>query len=208
MALKNNHFLCIKRFVLLCFLSILLTNCAFPAYTFENKGQTVGVDFRTGNWLLNYVEAPIGIEEKMNQQAFDDFHSILKTRLSRIQDKKSLLIKREIPFNPSKIELENIKKGTDFDYFINLKASNLKKDFEMFSVGNRKNLPQEKNSNEIILEIYDLNQLDIIYSQKVIASAELDENNQGDVHFAMPSNNMILKGYKKLFKKLKKKSLQ
>jgi hypothetical protein len=197
-----------KGLVLLCFMSILLTNCAFPGYTFENKGQTVGVDFRTGNWLLNHVDAPTGIEEKINQQVYDDFHSILKSRLSRIQDKKSLLIKREIPFNPSKIELENLKKGTGFDYFINLKAANLKKDFELFSIGNRKNTPQEKNSNEIVLEIYDLNQLDIIYSQKVIASADLDENNKGDVHFAIPSNNMIMKGYKKLFKKLKKKSLQ
>jgi hypothetical protein len=197
-----------KKIFLLCFLAGLLMQCAFPGYTFENKGQTVGVDFRTGTWLLNHVDAPMGIEEKINKQAFEDFHSILKGRLSRIQDKKSLLIKQNIPFNPSKIELENLKKGTDFDYFINLKAANVKKDFELFSLGNRKNTPQEKNSNEIVLEIYDLNQLDIIYSQKVIASAELDENNQGDVHFAMPSNNMILKGYKKLFKKLKKKSLQ
>lgn len=197
-----------KKIALLLLTAFMVWSCAFTGYTFENKGQTSGVDFRNGSWLLNHIEAPEGVEEKINKKAFEDFQSILKERIHKIQDKKGLLIKNEIPFNPSKTEMENLKKGTGFDYLINLKAKNTKKDFDMIALGNFKNSTQARNIHEIVLEIYDLNNQEIIYVQKVVASSELNENNRGDVHFSMPSNLMVMKGYKKLFKKLKKKSIK
>ena len=101
-----------------------------------------------------------------------------------------------------------MKIGTNFDYIINLKASNLKQDFDSVSLTNHKFQNGEINSNEVIIEIYDLSLLEIIYNQKVIGSASIPENSSSDVHFSKSSNSLILGAYKKLMKELKNKSIK
>jgi hypothetical protein len=58
-----------------------------------------------------------------------------------------------------------LKKRTDFDYFINNKANDIKKqlgsvDFQIIILKYR-----GINESELILEVYDLNTSEIIYSQ-------------------------------------------
>uniref|UniRef100_UPI00404A14FC hypothetical protein n=1 Tax=Flavobacterium sp. TaxID=239 RepID=UPI00404A14FC len=197
-----------KKVVFLTLLSFLLTGCVSTNYVFKNKTQQIGVDFRNGKWLLNEVDAPYNIEKKLNETAIEDFKILTEDKVTAISQAKDILIKRKVLLNPNKNDLKDLKTGTNYDYFINIKAKNLKNEIGIVSLTNHKYLNNETNSNEVVLEIYDLNNLEIIYSQKVIASSRIPENSTSDVHFSNTSNGMLTKAYKKIIKDLSKKSIK
>ena len=193
-------------FTIVCLFS--LYSCSVPNYYVENKTQNFGVDFSTGRWLLNKIEAPLRVEDKLKENVQHDFKSLLGERLVYIEDSNGLLLPKKIPLQPTKELLKELKVGTNFDYIINIKTANLANDFDSISLTNHKFQKGELNSNEVILEIYDLSLLDIIYSQRVIGSASIPENSSSDVHFSKSSNSLILGAYKKLMKELKQKSIK
>ncbi len=197
-----------KKNVLLIIVTFLFIGCVSTNYIFEDKTQRTGVDFRNGKWLLNEVEAPSNIESKLNEAATKDFKEFLNDRLTHISNAKGILIKRKTSLNPNKNDLKELKIGTGFDYFINIKANYLKNEIGIISLTNHNHISNEKTTNDVVLEIYDLNSLEIIYSQKVIATTKIPENTKSDVHFSNSSNGMITKAYKKLIKDLSKKSIK
>lgn len=197
-----------KRFLSLLVFLFSLYSCSVPNYYVENKTQDFGVDFTNGKWMLNKIDAPLQVEDKLKENALHDFKALLGDRLIAIEDVQGQLLPKKIPLQPTKETLKELKIGTNFDYIINLKASNLKQDFDSVSLTNYKFQNGEINSNEVILEIYDLSLLEIIYSQKVIGSASIPEKSSSDVHFSKSSNSLILGAYKKLMKELKNKSIK
>lgn len=197
-----------KQFLIIALLAISFQSCSLPNYYFENNTQNFGVDFTNGKWLLNKIDAPLWVEDRLKEQVYDDFTALLGNRLLKIEDAKELLLPKKISLQPNKKELKELKIGTNLDFIINIKASNLENDFNGISLTNHKFQKGETNSNEVILEIYDLSLLEIIYSQKVIGSASISENSSSDVNFSKSSNSLILGAYKKLMKDLKKKSIK
>lgn len=197
-----------KRFFLLLLLAFSLHSCSVPNYYMVNQSQHFGVDFTNGKWLLNKIDAPLNVQDKFKEKVYDDFNALLGDRLLKIEEAKGLLLPKKIPLQPTKEVVKELKIGTNFDYIINIKAATLENDFDGISISNRKFRNNETNSNEVILEIYDLSLLQIIYSQKVIGSASIPENSSSDVHFSKSSNSLILGAYKKLMKELKKKSIK
>lgn len=197
-----------KQFLIITLLAISLQSCSLPNYYFENNTQNFGVDFTSGKWLLNKIDAPLWVEDRLKEQVYDDYSALLGNRLLKIEDAKGLLLPKKIPLQPNKQELKELKIGTNLDFIINIKASNLENDFNGISLTNHKFQKGETNSNEVILEIYDLSLLEIIYSQKVVGSASIPENSSSDVNFSKSSNSLILGAYKKLMKDLKKKSIK
>ena len=103
--------------------------------------------------------------------------------------------------------MQNIYKGTNHDYFINIKAIVLKNDFNSVDFTNH-NFRSDNNtkSSEIIIEIYDLKNADIIYSQKIVASAIQSARNE-DITITKAQNTMIVGAYKKLIKDINRRSL-
>jgi hypothetical protein len=193
-------------FFIIC--SLLTVSCVTTDYVFENTTQTTGVDFTKGKWLLHTIEAPYEIEEQLNKLSFEDFTDILNDRIVSSNDAKKILLPRAVRLSPSKNELKNLKLGTDFDYFINIKAKNIINDLNSISLTNHNYRNNETTKNEVVLEIYDLNNATIIYTQKVIASIKIPEESNSDVHFSKSSNAMIIRAYKKLMKDLNKKSIK
>ena len=198
-----------KKIIFLFFFITFLFSCSSTNYVFKNKAQATGVDFRTGKWLLNEIDAPYSLEKKLNDQVFEDFQLLLNERVTKVSNAKGLLLVRNILMQPNKNTLKDIKTGTNFDYFINIKAKNNKNDLNSMSVTNHRYRDNnETNNNEVELEIYDLNTLEIIFSQKVVASTGISEGSNSDVHFSKTSNTILLKAYKKLNKKLLKTSIK
>lgn len=197
-----------RIFILFIVSSVLLCSCSFPHYYFENNAQNYGVDFTKGKWLLNKVDAPLRTEEKLKKSVQENFSALLGKRLINIEDAQGLLLPKKIPLQPSKEQLKELKIGTNFDFIINVKAVQLESDFNGVSLTNHKFQKGETNSNEVVLEIYDLSLLEIIYSQKVIGSASIPENSSSDVNFSKSSNSLILGAFKKLMKELKRKSIK
>jgi hypothetical protein len=189
-------------FIILLF---CLISCSFPTYVFDNKAQTTGLNFSQGKWLLNEIDAPYNVNEKLKTLAVKDFSVNLNGRLSYIYEIEGLLLPRKIRLNPNKIDLSNLKKGTNFDFFINIKATNIKNDFGSLDITPHKLNHGGENTTEVILEIYDLNHLEIIYSQRVIASIGMPKDNS-DVHLSKSNNSLIIGAYKKIINDITKKS--
>lgn len=196
-----------KKYFILFIVSAFLISCTMPKYIFDNKGQSTGVDFRTGKWLLNEIDAPSNVEDQLTALALKDFKGFLNDRLVLVNEAKGLLLPRKIDVNPDKKILEDLKKGTNFDFFITIKASKIKEDFGSVDLTPSRFNNGGTNQSEVLLEIYDLNLAQIIYSQRVIGSTELSQDNQ-DVHFSKSSRSLLIGAYKKLIKDIEKKSIK
>ena len=188
--------------ILFCF---FLTSCSFPTYIVDNKTQRIGLDFSKGNWLLNEVDAPIEIKDELTEMALNDFKN-LNNSVIYIYNAKGLLLPKKISLNPNQTILENLKKGTGYDFFINIKAANTRADFGTIDLTPHRFNDGGKNQNELIIEVYDLNAQEIIYSKKVTATVERQKDNQ-DVHLSKSSKSLILGAYKKLIKEIREKSI-
>ena len=196
-----------KYFSLL--IGIFFISCNSTSYIFDNPSQTSGVDFSEGKWLLNEVNVPSYLTEKISRLALEDFSANLGNRLSYSPETQGLLLpQKEIQLNPSKSVLTNLYVGTKYDYFINIKARENKNDFTALDLTNH----QQKTGNnfresEVVIEIYDLKNFTIIYSQKVIAAA-MQSKNSSDVTISKSQYLMILGAYNRIIKDINKKSIR
>ncbi|TGD57865.1 hypothetical protein [Flavobacterium humi] len=197
-----------KRIVTSFITYLFLTSCSFPTYILDNKAQTTGLDFKNGKWLLNEIQAPYEVKQKLTELALKDFSSNLNDRLSYVHTTKGLLLPKNIALNPNKNDLSNLKKGTGFDYFINIKASTIKDEFGSLDTTPHKfNTGNKQKEGTIVVEVYDLNLLTIIYSQKAVGSINLPQDNQ-DVHFTKTASSLILGGYGKIINDINSKSIK
>lgn len=196
-----------KKCFVLFVVSFFVVSCSIPKYVFDNKGQSTGVDFTTGKWLLNNVDAPSNVENQLTALVLKDFKGFLNDRVIPINEAKGLLLPRKINVNPDKKTLEDLKKGTNFDFFINIKASKTKEDLGSVDLTPSRFNDGGMNQSEVLLEVYDLNIAEIIYSQRVIGSTELSQDNQ-DVHISKSSQSLLIGAYKKLIKDIEKKSIK
>jgi hypothetical protein len=189
----------------LLLVTCLLTACSFPKYAIDSRVQRTGVDFSAGKWLLNYIDAPADVQRELEKLALQDFGSFTPN-LQHVNSVKGLLIPHKIELNPSKLTLENLKKGTGYDFFINIKAKNNSEELSSIDLTPKRFNQGGRNECEVTVEIYDLNALDVIYSKTVIGSVGRGKDNH-DVHFAASSNMLIFGSYKKLIREIKKTSI-
>ncbi|CAM2765181.1 hypothetical protein SAMN05444143_103228 [Flavobacterium succinicans] len=193
-------------FLVLCFAS--LSSCNLPSYVLYNPGQTTGVDFTSGKWLLNEIDAPANCTKHLKETSIRDFKILLGDRLNYVSDVSGLLLtQKKIPLQPSKQIITEIRKGTNYDFFINIKAIETRNDFGSIDWTPRKMSKEGINSNEVTIEIYDLKNSQIIYTQKVIASVGR-QNDNNDVHISKTSRSLIIGAYNKLKKDIENKSIK
>jgi hypothetical protein len=196
-----------KKAILL-FFTITLYSCSFPCYIFDNKTQTIGVDFTKGKWLINDIDCPGNVYKQLTEMSSKDFGAFTQNRLEIVYNVKGILLPRKIGFNPDKHTLQQIKKGCEnYDYFINIRAGKLKEEVGGLDTTPHRFSQERSNQSEVFIEIYDLNLAEIIYSQKVIGTTTVYEDNK-DVHLAKNSRSLIFGGYNKLIKDIKAKSIK
>lgn len=194
-----------KTFYILIFLNFY--SCRFPSYYFTQSSQNTGLDFTNGKWLINDIDCPPYIYKQISDLAYNDFKTLLSNRLYTVYSERAIILPKTITINPSKKLIKEIKTGTNFDYFINIKASSIKKQFGNVDLTPHKFYSDRKNSVEVIIEVYDLNLTEVIYSQSVVGSiASARDNN--DVHFSQNNKNLIINSYKKLMKNIIERSLK
>src|SRR6187402_1533199 len=119
-----------KKILFLALCLAVLSSCNLPSYVFYNPGQTTGVDFTNGKWLLNEIDAPADCTKYLKETSIRDFKILLGERLDYVTDVSGLLLtQKKIPLNPSKQIIADIRKGTNYDFFINIKAIKTRNDF-------------------------------------------------------------------------------
>lgn len=207
-----------KNFKIISFLFLLiLSSCNTPRYMFMT-GQRTGVDFTSGKWLLNELDCPKNSKDKMTSESIKFFREQLGDRLSYINDVNGLLTTRKIHLNPNSVKLKELKDGTGFDFFINISTKKNKSDFSSIELY-QNDYETGKNEASVILEIYDLNLKQIIYSQNVIGittkgnTKSMWETEKSDklidnITLYKNTNNLMLGALKKAFKDLKKRSIK
>ncbi|MFG4001795.1 hypothetical protein [Flavobacterium aquidurense] len=193
--------------ITLLLICLQLMSCAFPTYVTQDQKMQSGLDFNNGKWLLNTIDAPYFVSKKLTKIVIEDFNKQLKKDLSYVPLTKGLLLPPNISFNPDRKELTDLKEGTKFDYFINIKAKVVKEEIAAVDYSSHNNLSQEHH-NEIVfvLEIYDLNNLEVIYSKTINGSVAIDKNSNNLI-LAKTTDGLILGAYKKIKKDINKKSL-
>lgn len=193
--------------ITLLLLCLQLMSCAFPTYVTQDQKIQSGLDFSNGKWLLNTVDAPYFVSKKLTKMVIEDFNKQLKTDLNYVPTTKGLLLPPIISFNPTQKELKDLKAGTNFDYFINLKASVVKEEIGAVDYSTHNKLSQDHNNVIVFtLEVYDLNNLEIIYSKTINGSVAIDKNSNNLI-LAKTTDGLILGAYKKIRKDINKKSI-
>ena len=202
------NFLIIMKKTLILFFLTTLYSCSAPNYIFENKTQTIGVDFTKGKWLINDIDSPGNVYKQLTEMSSKDFGEYLQDRLEIVYNVKGIILPKKVVINPDKHTLQQIKKGcVGYDYFINIRAGKLKEDVGSLDITPHRVSKERSNQSEVIIEIYDLNLAEIIYSQKVIGSTTIHNDNQ-DVHLAKNSRSLIFGAYNRLIKDIDKKSIK
>lgn len=195
-----------KIFYSFLFLFLLLS-CSFPSYVFQNEAQTIGLDFSQGKWLLNEINAPRSVQEKLTKLVLRDFSEFRKENIGYTLTSNNLLMQRITKTNLSVNELRDIKLGTNYDYFINVKALALKNEFGNIDIRSHKLQSEGNKEVSIFLEVYDLNNLVILYNQEVKGFVSLPQNSN-DVTISYSIDKLILGGYKKIINDINKKSIK
>lgn len=204
---------------LLCsiFLVSFFISCNSPSFIFVTPKQT-GVDFTSGKWLLNELDCPKNSKDQLTQTSLKFFKKNIGDRVSYIHDVNGLLVPRKIPLNPNKTRLKELKEGTGFDFFINISTKKNKDDFGSIELY-QSDSQTGKNEASVIVEIYDLNLQQIIYSQNVVgvsrkhASESVWDTKKSDklidnIALYKTSNQLMKKALIKIFKDIDKKSVQ
>jgi len=195
-----------KAFRILIF-TILLSSCNLPKYYFKDDQITTGVDFSEGKWLLDNIQTSKESEEKLTQLATEFFQKKLNSRFNSVRNERTLIAQKNT-FPLSKEAIAQIKIGTNYDFFIQIKSGKLKNELGIIDT-----TPSRFNSNltneaSIQLIIYDLNSQQIIYSKNAYGITGNPEKNSNDITFSKSSESLLIGSLKKIFKDLDKKSIR
>lgn len=162
-----------------------------------------GLDFSNGKWLVGEIEVNPNVKNKLTDLALKDFSEYLGERVKYSLNERSLLLPRQIPLNPKKSAILDLKKGTNFDYYVNIKCKNAKNDLSNFEFADHFYYKKQMSFAQVTLEVYDLNLGEIIYSQTSGGSIE-DENSMT----FKPTSKVIIGCYNKIINDIKKKSIK
>lgn len=204
------------------FLSLLpllfLVSCTMPSYIFKGPNQT-GLDFTQGKWLLHNID-----NKYINEQAVKDFTAFTGNRLSETASTSGLLLTNTVPLQPDRQMLTDLYNGTGYDYYINIKDVIYQDDIAAVEIGRnplrtassggvtssvdiRNNLLRSQGSGGVTLEVYDLKNKSIIYSQTVVGNSQKNPNATGDVNFYKPAANLVIGSYNRIIKDIRSKSI-
>ncbi|MBE0392772.1 hypothetical protein [Flavobacterium sp. PL002] len=211
--MKKTIITIIKLLVIIVFFA----SCKSKTYLLTNNDYTTGVDFTKGKWLLNYLDYPAYKSNKLKTTTTSFFNEQLNDRYFYRETSSGLLIPQQIPLNPSKQKLRELKTGTGFDYFININSKKNKDELNGLALYEDEN-SEGKNQSEVTIEIYDLNLQEIIYKQKAIGTDHAkqeklpwDQKSRkliDNINFHSSTNKLMLGSLKKVLKDLKNKSIK
>lgn len=197
-----------RKIITLLLLSTLIYSCSFPSYIFEDNSSKTGLNLKEGKWLLNEIDEPKSINSGAKEVIVTNLRKHLGNRLSYIYDTKGLLLPKKIQLNPGKNTLQELKTGTNFDYFINVKINVTKNSLNDIDITNHQLNRNLSKSVEVFFEVYDLNNFEIIYSKKAIGSVKINDNNNSDLNFSKSSSKIALGCINKIMKDIDRTSMK
>ena len=191
------------RFLSFFLLFLFLSSCSSTTYRKLNYVQTAGLDFSKGKWLLGTIEVDAYVRKELTELILKDFSSHLKERFSFSLKEKSLLLPVKVPFNPSKSAILDLKKGTGYDFYINIKCQDKRNDISDFDYLAHDYYIKQMTFGIVFMEVYDLNEGTIIYKQGFYGAIDEDSG----LRLSGPKRQILLGCYSRLMKDIKKRSM-
>ncbi len=183
----------------------LLSSCASVSYQHIYE-HSKGLDFKQGTWLVNTIESDIHgksrivltniLLQELKKLGGDSVHYIEDVNID-------YLVPDNIQYDLSSEAANILHKTSGYDFLINLKTQKIRNDLHDINFPPPEDF--SKSESEVTLVVYDIHTGQKIYSQRIIASVSLDEEDE-DIKFAKSANSLVFKALKKGLKDLEKYS--
>lgn len=189
------------RYYTLVFLMMMCSfySCLTASYQTSYNSTTYGVDYREGKWLLNTIEAPLTVKDRMEELASKHFKDKLGTNFRDANTDQSIALSY-IPLNPDSLTLKRLKKESKSDYIINIKGDAIRNDLGGSKVGIT--YSSKSNVAKTTLQIYDLNTLEIIYDKTISGSVSINQHDSKEFNFVKGANGIVVSCLKKILRKM------
>ena len=200
--IRHHKIIAMKKFLIIAVMFGMILSCRTHPYYRENFTQTTGIDFSKGKWILGNIVVDPAFKDELTKLAFDDFSKHLDNRLINGLNDRTLLIAVNVPLNPTKSKIQDLKKGTNCDFYINIKCENQRNNGDKFDVSEKTYYKKQLTFAKVNIEVYDLNNGTIVFSQGI--SSAFDEHAGLSIN---PARKLIFGCYSKIIDDINKKSI-
>jgi hypothetical protein len=168
----------------------VFVSCKNDFYVFVDSKPQVGLDFSKGKWLLNELDCTTDAKDQLTATVTTFFSKKVDQRFSYIKNEKQLLVAQRSYFGATKSVLSDLKKGSGFDYLINVVAKNNRS--EMAGLQLYQKEASGTNESEVLFEIVDLNTLEVVFKEHVIGKFQKNvQKSMWDDPKAMKSTRLL-----------------
>lgn len=143
------------RHLFLFFALALCWGCSDSVYRLDNQENTNKLMLWKGHWLMGDIKADSEYKDKLTRLVRREFSKHIGDRLHYPENDPSLLLLPKTPLHPTWKQIRDLKTGTGYEYYINIKFSNSRDE------------AHGRSYAEVTVEIYDLNRLEVVYTQTV-----------------------------------------
>jgi len=200
----------ISKFVIV--IMLFGTSCVGGKYTYEfDSGKQL--DFSTGKWILNNTESnsKIRYSKKLYEETHEEFKKILGDSLIDLTAlRNNALVKPNIRFEPTPLELKELYKNSKCDFLINVRGEIIANNASSFYTNNHSSSYTTSNRSLVVIRIYDLKSGALISSSNANAidtetHSELEKD--GALNWTTRAEPMMLRAVEGLVLKYKKHRL-
>jgi len=189
-----------RYFYILTAVLFLFVSCHRTSYRYTPISSKHGIYFHGNDkWLFVSKSAPGGFAMEASSFAFSELQKKIGDRLTHVADTRGLMHIHNLSLQPDRKTLEDLKTGTGFDFIIHFRFSQRSADVSDIYIGK----PYRNLENEVltVLEIYDLNNFEIIQVQELVGRLSLKED---DREFVVneSSEKIAKRSVKKILKKI------
>lgn len=197
--------------MIVLFLALSITSCGGAKYNY-NFDSGKKLSFKSGKWILN---KPFTNYENIDAENFakEEFQEILgDSLLELIELRQNKIIAKQLPLNPTKKELLEIRKFSDCNFLINIDSKIIKD-----QMGNSSHhtpsigTVTKYNEAQTKIRIYDLDKLELISESTAFGQVKVTKRADDDESFVeslldytTPGKILALKTIKKLIRKYDK----
>lgn len=188
-------------------ISLLFLNTCAPVQYRIGYQTPRSLNFSDGKWLVNTIET--GLTNKQREALTNNLINGLKKAgadsLYFVEDIILDYINPEkLSFDMSEETLKVLKETTDFDYLVNTRTLQITDDLDMLML--EPPFQYQRSRSAVSIAIYDMQRGLKIYHQQIIATTEMDEDDE-NIKFAKSADMLIFKALAKGLKEMKKYSV-
>ena len=179
-------------------------SCAVPKYMHVYESGK-GLDLRSGQWLINNVQADSYIENSVKEKIYQGFMEMGVDSIQRVDEVDFMYITPDhFNFNLSAETLSLLQKTTEYDYIISVDVLKIKNELSGIMISS----PDRESSSiaEVTITVHDINRLKKIYHQRIIGTVTIEENDD-DTVLAKSATGLIYGAINKGLKEIKKYSM-